>query len=59
MGKAGANIASASRADAAYYNPAKMGQLADSWQMELDANYIHLSAIDYHDDRKESFNHQS
>ncbi len=59
MGKAGANIASASRADAAYYNPAKMGWLADRWQMEMDANYIHLSAVDYNDDRRVSFNHQS
>ena len=41
--KAGANIASSSRADAAYYNPANMAWMADTTHVQLDATYIYLS----------------
>lgn len=49
--KAGANIASSSRPDAAYYNPANMSWLEDTWMVEADATWIHLSEIDYDDSR--------
>ena len=49
--KAGANIASSTRADAAYYNPANMSWMADSWNTQLDATYIHLTSISYEDSR--------
>lgn len=49
--KAGANIASSTRADTAYFNPANMSWMADTWQVELDASYIYLSAIEYDDAR--------
>ena len=38
--KAGANIASSSRADASYYNPANMAWMEDTWHVQLDATYI-------------------
>jgi len=49
--KAGANIASSTRADAAYYNPANMSWLDDTFQLQLDASWIHLMEIDYDDNR--------
>jgi long-chain fatty acid transport protein len=49
--KAGANIASAQHADASYFNPANMSWGENAWQVEVDAQYIHLSAIKYTDDR--------
>jgi len=45
--KAGANIASAKRADVAYYNPAGMNLMEDTWHVEVDLTYLHLSEIDY------------
>ena len=45
--KAGANIASASRADAAYYNPANMSWLEDTTMIQGNLSYIYLSPIDY------------
>ena len=45
--KAGANIASASRADAAYYNPANMSWLEDTTMIQGNASYIYLSPINY------------
>ena len=53
--KAGANIASSTRADAAYFNPANMAWMEDTWHVQLDATYIYLSEIDYDDDRNTSF----
>lgn len=52
--KAGANVASSTRADAAYYNPANMAWLEDTWQVQLDATWIHLYEIDYTDARTPS-----
>ena len=57
--KAGANIASASSADAAYYNPAAMGFLEDRWQVEGTATYLHLTAIEYDDDRSSLYDGES
>ena len=54
--KAGANIASAEHADASYFNPANMSWLANSWQVEGDLSYIHLSSIDYADARSTTLN---
>ena len=45
--KAGADIASASHADATYFNPANMSWLDSAWQVEGDLDYIHLSSINY------------
>ncbi len=59
LGKSGANIASASHADTAYYNPAKMGFLDSIWQAEMDMNYIHLTPADYDDSRTPLYSHQS
>ena len=49
--KSGANVASASRADTAYYNPANMSWLSDGWQTQVNLTYIHLTAISYEDYR--------
>lgn len=55
-GKAGANIASATNADASYFNPANMSWLADKGMIEVDLTYIHLTAVDYEDDRMSALN---
>lgn len=57
--KAGANVASASRADAAYYNPANMSWLSDGWQAQANLTYIHLTAISYDDYRSAFFDSES
>ncbi len=57
--KAGANIASSTRADAAYYNPANMSWMADSWNTQLDATYIHLTSITYEDSRTPLYDGES
>lgn len=57
--KAGANVASATRADAAYFNPANMAWMEDTWHTQVDASYIYLSPIDYTDARNPAFNHES
>lgn len=57
--KAGANIASAKRADVSYFNPANMGWLEDTWSVEVDATYIYLSPIDYEDGRTPLYNGSS
>lgn len=59
IAKAGANIASAKRADASYYNPANMSWMEDRWHTELDLTYIHLTSIEYDDARKPAFSHDS
>lgn len=45
--KAGANIASASRADATYFNPANMSWLDDTTLIQGNINYIHLTPVDF------------
>ncbi len=57
--KAGANIASSSRADAAYFNPANMAWLSDTFHAQLDATYLYLSAIEYDDARNAFFDGES
>ncbi len=57
--KAGANIASAKRADTAYFNPAKMSWMEDTTHLEFDATYIYLSPIDYEDARTPAFDGES
>ncbi len=57
--KAGANIASSSRADTAYYNPANMSWMADTTHVEFDATYIHLTSISYEDSRTSRFDGES
>jgi long-chain fatty acid transport protein len=57
--KAGANVASSTRADTAYYNPANMAWMSDSWHLEADATYIYLSEIDYEDSRSATRNGSS
>ena len=57
--KAGANIASSTRADAAYFNPANMSWMADAWNTQLDATYIHLTSINYADSRSALYDGQS
>ena len=58
--KAGANIASATGADASYFNPANMSWMAaDKWQVEGDLTYIYLPSITYSDDRSATMNGES
>ena len=57
--KAGANIASSTRADAAYFNPANMSWMDDTWQIEADLTYIYLSPIDYEDGRTSFYDSES
>ncbi len=57
--KSGANVASATRADAAYYNPANMAFTSDAWQLEADLTYIHLTAVDYQDSRSAAYSGES
>ncbi len=49
--KAGANIASSTRADTAYYNPANMAWMDDTFHLQANASWIHLTEIDYDDNR--------
>jgi long-chain fatty acid transport protein len=57
--KAGANIASAKRADAAYFNPANMSWMEDTWHTEMDLSYIHLTSVEYDDSRTSLYDHES
>ena len=54
-----AYVANANGADAAYYNPANMSWLGESWTVEGGFSYIHLPSIDYKDDRNSSFDGDS
>ncbi len=57
MGKAGANIASATHADTSYFNPANMAWTkTDAWQFEGALNYIHLPSVTYEDNRTPLYN---
>ena len=57
--KASANIASASRADTAYYNPAKMTWMEDTWHIQGNLTYLYLSSVEYEDDRTPAFDSDS
>ena len=57
--KAGANIASSKHGDTAYFNPANMSWMADTWQAEVDASYIHLTPIKYEDSRTSLYDGES
>jgi len=57
--KVGANIASATRADTTYYNPANMSWIDDGWLTEFDLTWIHLASISYEDMRTPLFNGSS
>ncbi|MDA3969940.1 MAG: outer membrane protein transport protein [Desulfobulbaceae bacterium] len=48
-----AYVANASGADASYFNPANMvfDPEKDRYQFEFDLNYIHLTAVEYEDNR--------
>ncbi|CAG34795.1 OmpP1/FadL family transporter [Desulfotalea psychrophila] len=46
--KAGANIASSTRADATYFNPANMSWLEDGTMIQGNLTYIHLTKNEYH-----------
>ena len=49
--KAGAHVASALGPDAAYYNPANMSWMDyESWAVDGNLSYIHLTEIEYDDD---------
>ena len=54
--KAGANVASSSRGDAAYFNPANMPWMDDTWHLQANATYIHLPSITYTDARNSAYN---
>jgi len=54
--KAGANIASATRGDTAYFNPANMSWMENKWHLEADATYIYLAPITYTDSRTAQYN---
>ena len=55
-GKVGANIASATKADTTYFNPANMSWVDAGWLAELDLTWIHLTSITYEDARTSLFN---
>jgi long-chain fatty acid transport protein len=57
--KAGANVASSTRPDTAYYNPANMSWLEDAWMVEANATWIHLTSIEYEDARSPLYNGDS
>ena len=50
--KAGAHVASAVGADSVYYNPANMAWAENLWQTEANLTYLHLTSIEYREDRK-------
>jgi len=58
--KAGANVAGALGADAAYFNPANMSWMSnEGWVVEGNLSYIHLTEIDYEDNRSPMFSDES
>lgn len=57
--KAGANVASSTRADTAYFNPANMAWLDDTWHLQGNASWIYLAPIEYEDARNPFFNGDS
>ncbi len=59
VGIAGANIAYTPGPDAAYYNPANMSFLDDTWSVELSLTALWLPEISYTDNRSPFFNGES
>lgn len=59
VAKSGANIASADKADATYFNPAGMTSLSNSWQVEAAGTYLYLTSVDYSDNRSPLYNGSS
>lgn len=58
--KSGANIASASGADASYFNPANMSWMDnEGWLVEGDLSYIHLTKVEYNDNRSSLYSDES
>jgi long-chain fatty acid transport protein len=57
--KAGANIASSTSADTAYFNPANMAWMEDTFHLEVDATYLYLSEIEYEDARSSTMDGDS
>ncbi len=57
--KVGANIASATKADTTYYNPANMSWIDDGWLTEVDLTWINLASISYDDIRTPLFSGSS
>ncbi len=57
--KAGANVASATGADMSFYNPANMSWAKDTYQVEMDVNYIRLPSVTYTDSRNSLYNGHS
>jgi long-chain fatty acid transport protein len=54
--KAGANVASSRRGDAAYFNPANMSWMDDTWHLQANATLIRLASITYTDARNSAYN---
>ena len=60
VAKAGANIASADKADAAYFNPGNMAWLKkDVWLLEGALTYLNLPSVSYEDNRSPLMNGSS
>ncbi|MCP3890614.1 MAG: aromatic hydrocarbon degradation protein [Desulfobulbaceae bacterium] len=59
VGLAGAHIAYTPGPDAAYYNPANMSFLSDSWKIEAGITSLYLPSIDYSDNRSPLFDGSS
>lgn len=59
VGIAGANIAYTPGPDAAYYNPANMSFLDDTWSIEASLTTLWLPEISYEDNRSPVFNGES
>ena len=59
VGLAGAHVAYTPGPDAAYYNPANMGYLDDSWQVEASLTLLYLPSIDYQDNRSPALDGES
>ncbi len=57
--RAGGYVAYTPAPDATYYNPANMSWLEDRWMLEADVTWIHLSSIDYTDNRTSAYDSSS
>ncbi|MBV5318528.1 MAG: porin [Desulfobulbaceae bacterium] len=57
--RAGGYVAYTPAADASYYNPANMSWLENRTHLEADATWIHLTGIEYTDNRTALYNGES